>query len=100
MRKKAAKLGQNDGKDKAGAAVPAESPDAAAGATGEEKPVFNQIAYQNEYNRMKYDRINLTMPKGRKEIIKAAAAQRGVSVNEFINEAINAALKDNTKTME
>lgn len=90
MRKKAASLGQNGGKDTAGAAVPAESPDAAA---GEEKPVFNQIAYQNEYNRQNYDRVNLAMPKGRKEKIRLAAAARGQSVNEFINAAILAAME-------
>lgn len=26
---------------------------------------FNQISYQNEYIKEKYDRINLTVPKGR-----------------------------------
>ena len=31
---------------------------------------FNQISYQNEYIKEKYDRINLTVPKGRKEEIK------------------------------
>ena len=35
---------------------------------------FNQISYQNEYIKEKYDRINLTVPKGRKEEIKKKAA--------------------------
>lgn len=35
-----------------------------------------------------YDRINLTVEKGRKEIIKAHAEARGESVNGFINRAI------------
>ena len=67
MRKKAAKQGQNGGIDKAGEipATAAGATDTAEGQQAQEKPVFNQIAYQNEYNRMKYDRINLTMPKGR-----------------------------------
>ena len=36
-----------------------------------------------------YDRHNLTMPKGRKDKIKAHADQRGESVNGFINRAID-----------
>ena len=50
---------------------------------------FNQIAYQNEYIKEKYDRINLTVPKGRKEEIKKAAAAAGQSVNEYINRLID-----------
>ena len=50
---------------------------------------FNQFAYQNEYIKEKYDRINLTLPKGRKEEIKKAAAAEGKSVNEYINSLID-----------
>lgn len=50
---------------------------------------FNQIAYQNEYIKEKYDRINLTVPKGEKERIKAKAAAQGMSVNEYINKLID-----------
>ena len=39
-----------------------------------------------------YDRINLTVPKGRKEEIQAFAAQTGESVNGFINRAIGEAM--------
>ena len=66
----------------------------AAGDAGEEKPVFNQIAYQNDYNREKYDRVNLTMKKGKKALVKEAAAAAGQSVNEFINAAIDKALQN------
>lgn len=61
-------------------------------AAGQEKPVFNQIEYQNEYNRQKYDIISLTMPKGNKERLKIAAAAAGKSVTKYINEAIEKAL--------
>ena len=37
---------------------------------------FNQISYQNEYIKEKYDRINLTVPKGRKEEIKKKAEEK------------------------
>ncbi len=50
---------------------------------------FNQIAYQNDYIKEKYDRINLIVPKGRKEAIKQKAAAAGKSVNEYINSLIN-----------
>ena len=49
---------------------------------------FDQIEYQNEYNREKYDRISLMVPKGRKDVIKETAKANGQSVNEFINLAI------------
>ena len=48
---------------------------------------FNQISYQ--YIKEKYDRINLTVPKGRKEEIKKKAAAAGQSVNEYINTLID-----------
>ena len=43
----------------------------------------------NKYVKEKYDRILLTMPKGRKEQIQAAAEARGESVNGFINRLIS-----------
>ncbi len=42
----------------------------------------------NKYMANNYDRVNLTMPKGQKERIKAHAEQRKESVNAFINRAI------------
>lgn len=50
--------------------------------------------WQNDYIAKTYDRINLTVPKGQKEVIKAHADKYdGGSVNAFINRAI-------TKQME
>lgn len=52
-------------------------------------------AQQNATNKWiakVYDRINLTVPKGRKEEIQAFAAQAGESVNGFINRAIGEAM--------
>jgi uncharacterized protein (DUF1778 family) len=42
----------------------------------------------NKYISKRYDRINLTVPKGQKETIQAHAAARGESVNGFIGRAI------------
>ena len=44
---------------------------------------------KNEWIADKLDRINLTMPKGKKEIVKAHAESHGESVNGFINRAID-----------
>ena len=54
---------------------------------------FDQIKYQNEYNKQKYDRITIMTPKGKKDEIKAAAKAAGISVNEFINQAIDSYMK-------
>lgn len=45
--------------------------------------------WQNDYIDKTYDRINLTVPKGNKEVIKEAAALNGESVNGFINRLID-----------
>lgn len=43
---------------------------------------------QNKWIAKAYDRINLTVPKGKKEEIQAFAEANGESVNGFINRAI------------
>ena len=48
--------------------------------------------WQNDYIERAYDRINLTVPKGEKEVIKSAATLCGESVNGFINRLIDAEL--------
>ena len=52
---------------------------------------------QNKYIAKAYDRVNLTLPKGRKAELQAHASDRGESVNGFINRAIDEAImRDNT----
>ena len=46
-------------------------------------------ASHNKYIAKAYDRVNLTMPKGKKEIVQAHAEARKESVNGFINRAIS-----------
>lgn len=53
----------------------------------------------HKYVKANYDRIELTVPKGKKDIIKAHAEARGESVNGFINRAIDEAI-ENDKTVE
>lgn len=47
----------------------------------------------NKYMSANYDRINLTVPKGRKAEIKAYAEAHGESVNSFIGRAIDEVMK-------
>lgn len=53
----------------------------------------NRTAQKNKYQLENYDRINLIVPKGRKDIIKIAAEARGMSLNAYINAAIDILLR-------
>ncbi len=53
-----------------------------------------QQASVNRYIAKSYDRINLTVSKGKKERIQNYAQSVGESVNGFINRAIDEALKE------
>ena len=44
---------------------------------------------QNKWIAKAYDRVNLTLPKGQKEVVQAHAAAFGESVNGFIGRAIS-----------
>ena len=46
-----------------------------------------------KYMKNNYDRIELKVPKGEKEDLKAHAQQRGESLNGFIKRAIAEALE-------
>ena len=53
--------------------------------------------YRNAWIAEKLDRVNLTMPKGQKDTVKAHAESQGESLNAFINRAINETMqRDNT----
>ena len=51
----------------------------------------------HKYVKANYDRIELTVPKGRKDTIKAHAGARGESVNSFIGRAIDEAMERDTE---
>ena len=51
----------------------------------------------NKYVKEKYDRVNVTFPKGQKEIIKAHADKRGESVNAFIQRAVSETMRRDTQ---
>lgn len=51
--------------------------------------------WNDENMAKRYDRIQLVVPKGKKEVIEAKAKERGYkSVNAFINHAIDNLLAD------
>jgi len=53
----------------------------------------------NKYVKENYDRINVTMPKGKKEEIQAHATRHGLSVTAYINAAIDEKMaKDDAST--
>lgn len=57
-----------------------------------------QQACVNRYISKAYDRINLTIPKGQKEVINAHAEAHGESINGFIKRAIDETIeRDNNK---
>ena len=47
----------------------------------------------NKYVKQNYDRVNVTMPKGRKEEYKAYAQSKGMSLNAYIISLIEAGIK-------
>lgn len=47
----------------------------------------------NKYKKSNYDRIELVVPKGKKEVIQAHAEAQGESVNGFIGRAIDEAME-------
>ena len=45
-------------------------------------------AAKQKYNEKAYDRLAITIPKGRKTAVEAAARERGESVNGYVNALI------------
>ena len=46
-----------------------------------------------KYKKKSYDRIDLSVPKGKKAVIQKAAQAQGESINSFVNRAIDNELK-------
>ena len=53
----------------------------------------------NKYVKENYDRINVNMPKGHKEAVKAHAESQGESLNAFINRAILETMERDTASV-
>lgn len=59
----------------------------------ENKNSAAKIAANNRYSDKNYDRINLAVPKGQKDIIKKYADSIGLSINAFIISAVSEKMK-------
>lgn len=49
---------------------------------------FNPVKYRNNYDREHYERVNLSLPKGSKELIKSKAEAAGKSISQYILDLI------------
>lgn len=56
----------------------------AGGFMAEEKKAFDQIKYQNEFNKNRYDRITVLVPKGKKSEWTELAKSEGMSLTAWI----------------
>lgn len=45
-------------------------------------------AVKQKYNQKAYDRLAITIPKGRKETVEEYTEQKGVSVNGLVNRLL------------
>ena len=52
--------------------------------------------YKNDFNAKTYDRINLTVPKGKKDLYQKRAKQQGLSLNGYINKLLELDTKIDT----
>ncbi len=53
--------------------------------------------YKNKYNTENYDRVNLMLEKGLKELAKEKAKEEGLSLNSYLNKLLKDDLKINQK---
>lgn len=52
------------------------------------KKYENPTDYKRKFNEVAYDRISVTIPKGRKQAVEAFAKSRGETVNGLINSLL------------
>lgn len=49
---------------------------------------MNRTEYKNKHSKEHYDRINLAVPKGMKEVIKNLASDKGMSISAYLQDLI------------
>lgn len=52
--------------------------------------------HQNEYNRQKYDHLNIMLPKGKKAELQELAERLGMSLNGMVKIALDEYIKNCT----
>ena len=63
-----------------------------------EKYYDSQKEATARYNKKAYDRINIIVKKGQRQVIKDFAASQGKSLNRFICDAIEAEMNKKKET--
>lgn len=63
-----------------------------------EKYYDSQKEATMRYNKKAYDRINIIVKKGQRQIIKDFAASQGKSLNRFVCDLIEAEMKKRKET--
>ena len=53
-----------------------------------EGDAMNRTEYKNNFYKEHYERINLAVPKGMKDIIRTLAADKGMSINAYIQDLV------------
>ena len=53
-----------------------------------------------KYNAANYDRVELRLDKGQKDVVKAHAEARGESLNAFVNRAISETMERDSNELE
>lgn len=56
-----------------------------------------QIQYQNNYIKEKYDRFTATFKAGKKEVYRKYAESKGLSLNGYINKLIEDDMKEKSE---
>jgi predicted HicB family RNase H-like nuclease len=59
-----------------------------------------QQACVARYMKAHYDRLNITVPKGERETIKAHAEKMGESLNEFVKRAIARTMEEDNQNKQ
>ena len=52
----------------------------------------------NKYIKNNYDRVNLTIPKGKKDEYRKIAKSKGISLNQFIIDCIEETISEDVNT--
>ena len=50
---------------------------------------MDRTNYKNQFNAEHYERINFSVPKGMKEVIKNLASDKGMSMNKYFLFLVN-----------
>ena len=59
---------------------------------------MSRTEYKNDFRKVKYDRLELTVPPGTKDRLKEISSIIGISVNDYVNRLIKADIQKEHKS--